>query len=191
MLILRSKILSLYARWITCKSWELNDMMQWNPISDLSKEAFKTQVHPTLSCLFSLRMDVFAFPLPFTHTHTHTLWLMMNMMFDFSYSSSQSVTTPSCFYRHRQFSSASSTHAFPTCCLTLKCLLLCHDFQDRSFFQRSAPLHPHLKELWIREHQGLLYRPEGRIFRGTVWKETIEPVWVYSTSSESIKHLIG
>lgn len=45
-------------------------------------------------------------------------------------------------------------------------LPLCHDFQDRSFFQCSAPLHPHLKELWSREHQGLLHRSEGRILRG-------------------------
>ena len=141
----------------------------------LSKEAFKTQVHPTLSCLFSLHMDVLAFPLPFSHTRTHT---------------HTHTHTLCCFYRHRQLSSASSTHAFPTCCLTLKCLLLCLDFQDRSFFQRSAPLHPHLQELWIREHQGLLHRPEGRILRGTAfWKETIEPVWVYSTSSENIKYL--
>ena len=75
-------------------------------LCDLSKEAFKTQVHPTLSCLFSLHMDVFAFPLSFTHTHTHThtythtymLWLMMNMMFGRNHRRNQSVTTPSCFY---------------------------------------------------------------------------------------------
>ncbi len=55
---------------------------------------------------------------------------------------------------------------FPSCRLKLKCVPLCHGLQDRSFFQRPAPLHPHLEELWSREHQGLLHRPEGRILRG-------------------------
>lgn len=41
--------------------------------------------------------------------------------------------------------------------------------QDFSFFQCSAPLYPHPKELWRGEHQGLLHWPKGRILWGQLW----------------------
>lgn len=45
------------------------------------------------------------------------------------------------------------------------------DLQDRPFFQRPAPLHPHLEELWCREHPDLLHRPQGRILWGQNWSK--------------------
>lgn len=44
--------------------------------------------------------------------------------------------------------------------------LFCCLCQDCSFFQCSPPVFAHLQELWSRKHQGLLYRPAGRILRG-------------------------
>lgn len=50
-------------------------------------------------------------------------------------------------------------------CHLISCLLCCLG-QDCAFFQCSPPFCAHLKELWSREHQGLLHRPAWRILRG-------------------------
>lgn len=69
------------------------------------------------------------------------------------------------------FASSSVWMLFWSCCLKPERPLLCLVFfsQNFSFFQCSAPLYPHPKELWGGEHQGLLHWPEGRILWGQSW----------------------
>lgn len=132
-------------------------------LCDQVKEAFKTQVEPTLwffflffsvghSCLHLYACV--SVSIIFTHTQ-HAITQGEHVQLLWSWRFSITVWLP--------FEYECISKLFPQ---TEVSLPLCHDFQDRSFFQCSAPLHPHLKELWSREHQGLLHRSEGRILRG-------------------------
>lgn len=53
---------------------------------------------------------------------------------------------------------------------------VCHRLQDRSFLRRPSPLHPHLEELWRREHSGVLHRPQRGILGGLLGRSGDPPV---------------